>query len=315
MADALVSRSGQVNAAGDPKALFLKVFAGEVHTAFGRESAFRPRHQVRVIANGKSASFPAIGYAQAQYHTPGAEILGQSIKANERVIVIDDQIIAPVFIANIDEAMNHYDVRSIYSNEIGEALAKLYDQNVARAGILAARSPGVVDGVPGGTTSNNAAYANDGTVIWQGIFNAGVTLDGKDVPGSDRNAFIRPVQYALVVMSEKPIHRDLNDSNGSLAMGNIERVNNIALVKTNNLPSANDAANEMVTSHLRADYSPTQVLVAHRSAMGTVQLQDVSLESGYDMRRQGTLMVGKYLVGSDKLRGEAAVELRTGDPA
>lgn len=318
MADALVSRLGQANATGDPKALFLKVFAGEVLTAFDRESAFRPRHMVRVINSGKSASFPITGLAQAQYHTPGQEILGQNIRANERLINIDDMIIAPVFVANIDEAMNHYDVRSIYSNEIGQALAKLYDQNVARAGILAARGASLITGLPGGTQSTNASYANDGTVLWQGIFNAGVTLDQNDVPNSDRSAFIKPVQYALVVMSEKPINTQISgvgEGNGGIATGEVRRVNNIELVKTNNLVSTDDRVNALVNSNLRADFSPTQVLVAHRSAMGTVQLQDVALESGYDMRRQGTLMVGKYLVGQDKLRPEAAVELRSGAPS
>lgn len=316
MADALVSRLGQANATGDPKALFLKVFSGEVLTAFDRQSAFRQRHMVRVINSGRSAQFPVTGLAAAQYHTPGAEILGQNIRANERVINIDDMIIAPVFIANIDEAMNHYDVRSIYSNEIGQALAKLYDQNVARAGILAARGASVVTGLPGGTASTNAAFANDGTVLWQGIFNSGITLDANDVPNADRSAFIRPVQYALVVMSEKPIDTDINpEGNGSIASGTVRRINNIELVKTNNLVSTDDRTNTGVNSNLRADFSPTQVLVAHRGAMGTVQLQDVALESGYDMRRQGTLMVGKYLVGQGALRPEAAVELRSGAPA
>ena len=315
MADALVSRLGQANATGDPKALFLKVFAGEVLTAFDRESAFRQQHMVRVISSGRSAQFPVTGLAAASYHTPGQEILGQSIRANERIINIDDMIIAPVFIANIDEAMNHYDVRSIYSNEIGQALAKLYDQNVARAGILAARGAAAVTGLPGGTQSTLAGYANDGSVLWQGIFNAGVTLDTNDVPGQDRSAFIRPVQYALVVMSEKPINRDISPDNGSIASGMVERINDIAIRKTNNLVSTDDRTAEGINTNLRADFSPTQVLVAHRSAMGTVQLQDVAMESAYDMRRQGTLMVGKYLVGQGALRPEAAVELRSGTPS
>jgi hypothetical protein len=38
------------------------------------------------------------------------------------------------------------------------------------------------------------------------------------------------------------------------------------------------------------------------------------MESAYDIRRQGTLMVGKYLVGHGELRPEAGVELRTGAP-
>jgi hypothetical protein len=65
MANATPSRLGQIDAAGDPQALFLKVFAGEVLTAFNRDSAFRPRHMVRTIASGKSAQFPVTGLASA----------------------------------------------------------------------------------------------------------------------------------------------------------------------------------------------------------------------------------------------------------
>lgn len=316
MANATPTRLGQVNAAGDVDALFLKVFAGEVLTAFDRESAFRPRHLVRVISNGKSAQFPVTGLASAAYHTPGTEITGQTIRHGERIITIDDLLVAPVFIANIDEAKNHYDVRSIYSNEIGQALAKAYDQNVARTGIQNARSAAILDDLSGGTTVNDAQFNTDGTKLWTGIFNAGVTLDSKDIPMNDRFAFLRPVQYALVVQSEKPINRDLNvdENNGSIASGLVQRINNIPLVKTNNLPGADDRANLAIPSNRRADYSVTQALIQHRNAVGTVQLQDVTMESAYDIRRQGTLMVGKYLVGHGPLRPEAGVELRTGNP-
>jgi hypothetical protein len=56
MANATPSRLGQANAAGDVQALFLKVFAGEVLTAFHRESAFRPRH---MVAPSPAASRPS----------------------------------------------------------------------------------------------------------------------------------------------------------------------------------------------------------------------------------------------------------------
>lgn len=47
-----LTRSGQTLGAGDASALFLKVFAGEVLTAFERTSVMMPRHMVRTIANG-----------------------------------------------------------------------------------------------------------------------------------------------------------------------------------------------------------------------------------------------------------------------
>lgn len=315
MSNAVPSRLGQVDGAGATDALFLKIFAGEVLSAFGRTSAFRPRHRVRVIPHGKSASFPLTGRAAAFYHTPGQEILGGVVKHGEKIIVIDDLLISPTFIANVDEAKNHYEVRSIYSNEMGEILAKIYDQNVARVGIINARAAADLAEFAGGAYSEDSDYATDGTKLWKGVFNAGVTLDGKDVPASDRDAFMDAVRYALIVQSEKPINRDLNDPNGSIAQGNVERINSIALVKTNNLPSANDLLNLDIPASRRADFSPTKVLVEHRGAVGTVQLQDVTMESQYDIRRQGTLFVGKYLVGHGGLRPEAGVELRTAAPA
>lgn len=318
MSNAVPSRLGQVDGAGDTRALFLKVFAGEVLSAFHRESAFRPRHTVRQIASGKSAQFPVTGRASAYYHTPGEEILGGVIRANEKLISIEDLLIAPTFIPNIDDAMNHYDVRSIYSGEIGDILARAYDQAVARTSILNARAAANLAELSGGTTANDAAFSTDGTVLWKGIFNAGVTLDGKDIPVGDRSAFVRPVQYALIVQSEKPINFDINQGanpNGSIAVGNVGRINSIEIVKTNNLLSSDDRTNAAIQALRRADYSTTQALIQHRTAVGTVQLQDVTMESEYDMRRQGTLMVGKFLVGHGGLRPEAGVELRTADPA
>jgi len=314
MSNATPSRLGQANGTGATDALFLKVFAGEVLTAFDREAAFKDKHMVRTIAHGKSAQFPVTGLAGASYHTPGTEITGDLLGANERAIVIDDMIISPAFIANIDEAMNHYDVRSIYSNEIGQALAKLYDQNVARAILQAARGSAIIDGLSGGGSDTNAAYATNGTTLYGGIFNALVVLDTKDVPNQDRYVGLRPVQYALVVQSEKPIDFDLNQGanpNGSIAQGTVKLINGGRIFKTNNLPSVDDTANTNIASQLRGDYSGTQAAIFHKGAAGTVQLQDVTMESAYDIRRQGTLMVGKYLVGHDKLRPEAAYELKS----
>ena len=41
---------------------------------------------------------------------------------------------------------------------------------------------------------------------------------------------------------------------------------------------------------------------------------DLAVESEYDIRRQGTLMVAKYAMGHGVLRPESAVELRKLNP-
>ena len=78
MANATVSRLGLVNNTGtDFDALFLKVFSGEVLTAFARNNIFNEQlHSVRTITSGKSAQFPVTGAATAAYHTPGTPLVG-----------------------------------------------------------------------------------------------------------------------------------------------------------------------------------------------------------------------------------------------
>lgn len=55
MANATVSYPGQANLAGDTQALFLKVFGGEVLTAFEETCLAANAHVIRNITHGKSA--------------------------------------------------------------------------------------------------------------------------------------------------------------------------------------------------------------------------------------------------------------------
>ena len=130
MANAAPASIGRVNASGTEDALFLKVFAGEVLTAFERSSVTQGAEMVRAISSGKSASFPVMGRISAAYHTPGAEIVGTDVNHNEKVITINDLLISSAFLSNIEEAKNHWDVRGAYSAEIGRALAFQKDKHV-----------------------------------------------------------------------------------------------------------------------------------------------------------------------------------------
>lgn len=47
-----ISNPGKNLSAGERDALFMKVFSGEVLTAFARNTVMMPRHQVRTIDHG-----------------------------------------------------------------------------------------------------------------------------------------------------------------------------------------------------------------------------------------------------------------------
>jgi hypothetical protein len=307
---------GQINLAGDPQALFLKVFSGLVQNAYDRAVIYQDKVINRTLASGKSAQFPTTGLAGVRYHTPGQEITGATIPMAEKLILLDDLLISDLFIAYIDDLMNHYDVRSNYAHQMGQALARFDDQNMSRIITNAARAAATITGGQAGRQITDADLATDGQKVWSAIFNAGVGLDQSDIPQDGRFAVVDPVRYALALRSEKPINTDLNPGgNGSLASGKLFLINDIPLSKTNNMAQANDIANAMMPAGRQHDYSPTVGQVLHRSAAGTVTMQGMTMQMMEDIRRQGHLMIGKLLKGYGDLRPEAAYELRTAAPA
>lgn len=309
-----VASAGQANGAGDARALYLKLFAGEVLGAFAEANVAMSRSTVRTISAGKSAQFPATWKATAAYHTPGDMIVGQAINNNERVITIDDMLVSSVFLADIDEALSHYDVRSEYSKQCGAALARTMDKNILQVALLAARASATVSGGNGGTILTDASAKTSADALVAQLFEAAQALDEKDVPEGERYCFLKPDQYYLLVnSSSKLIHADYNpSSNGSIASGKVMSVAGIEIVKTNNLPQATVNTGPAAYQGL---FNTVAALVTHRSAVGTVKLVDLAVESDYLLQNLGSLVVAKLAVGHGILRPESAVEIRTGAPA
>jgi hypothetical protein len=309
MADIVISRTGQINLAGDVDALHLKVWSGEVLTAFNAACVYQDKHVVREIQSGKSAQFPATGKITASYHTPGTQLTGTPIAHNERVIVIDDVLLANVFIADIDEAKNHYDVRSEYTRQLGEALASAYDKNVARNAILAARAAATITGEAGGTVINGGVNVkSDGALIKAALFASAQKLDENNIPEGDRFAFVRPVTYYAAAATTDLINKDWG-GRGSLADGKIETVAGITVVKSNHVPQSNENAETAIPAKYRGDFSKTGFHIMHRSAVGTVRLMNLSMQSEYLTLFQATNLVARNAVGHGPLRPEAAIEV------
>jgi hypothetical protein len=309
MADATPLRIGQVNGAGDASALFLKVFSGEVMTAFETASVTRDKHLIRTIGSGRSAAFPATWKVSGGYHTPGAEIVGQASNVNERLITIDGLLLSSVFIPNIDEAMNHYDYRSIYSRECGIFLGTTWDRNVLQVATLAARASATVTGAFGGTSLTNVNYKTVAADIISGHYAAAQTFAEKDAPTfSERTSFMRPAQYYLLTQVDALVDRDYTGGNGDKAKAEVLRIAGIKLQMTNNLPTTNITTGPAA---YQGNFTNTAFTIFTPDAVGTVKLMDLQSEMAYDIRRQGTLVVAKYLMGHGILRPECSVEGKT----
>ena len=145
---AVQGRVGSNKFNSDTTGLFLKKFAGEVMTVFDEKNIMKPLHTIRTISKGKSAQFPVIGTAKAGYYTPGTDILDNAVgsgtdaggginnmQQTEVLIHIDKVLMSSTFIASIDELVSHFDVRSPYTHQLGEALANQFDKNVLKVAV------------------------------------------------------------------------------------------------------------------------------------------------------------------------------------
>ena len=329
------SRLGQINGANDAQALFLKVFSGEILTTFEEMNVMKGLHTIRTISNGKSAQFPVTGIATAKYHTAGENIADadnsylSTVKHAEKVITIDDVLLASSFIANIDELKNHYDVRSIYAKELGKALAKRFDVATMKTLVAAARSATTISGGKAGIAIDGGEAADfSAAVIQEKLFEAAQKLDENDIPNDgQRYAILKPADYYKLLQSgEEVINRDFG-GRGDVATGALPMVAGLRIFKSNHLSDVavaeasqdqdDDSSNNDVFggsgTGYNGDLSKTFIIGGHPSAVGTVKLLDLATESDYKLELQGTLFVAKYAMGHGVLRPEAAFEIKDAD--
>ena len=325
MANASPVKFGNVNSGSTrDDALFLKVFAGEVITSFDRASKTAGADMVRSISNGKSASFPVLGRVGASYHAVGTEITGSDVNSNEKVITINDLLISSVFVSNIEEAKNHWDVRSAYSTEMGRALSFQKDKHILQT--IGQASLTTTPNVTGGDTTSNItntgiASATDATAanaMIDAIFAAAKELDANYVPSEGRKCFMRLEEYYKLANATNAVNVDFSGgANGGVASGKVTKIAGIELVPVPHFVASNVTSGTDAGSATNGGSTPQAVnlsnfvaLVSHPSAVGTVKLMDLAVEKEYDIRRQGTLMVAKYSMGHGVLRPEAAVGIK-----
>lgn len=322
------ANQGKGQSPADKLALFLKVFGGEVLTAFKRRSVTMDKHMVRTIQSGKSAQFPVMGRTAGFYLAPGEDIDDKQgdIKHTEKVITIDGLLVSAVMIFDIEDAMNHYDVSSEYSAQLGEALAIAADGAVmaemAKLCNLPAASDENIEGLGRASVLEVGTQADldDPEVLGKAVLKqlalARAKLTNNYVPAGDRYFYTTPETYSAILTALMP-----NAANYAALIdpesGNIRNVMGFVIIEVphlvvggagDTLAGANQkhAFPATATGDVRVAKDNVVGLFNHRSAVGTVKLKDMALERARRANYQGDQIIGKYAMGHDGLRPEAA---------
>ena len=343
-----VSRLGAANGGTNKRDLFLKQFSGEVLTSFEEKNIAMPLHRVRTINSGKSAQFPSIGVIDAGYHSAGQTILGDSVNHSEVTVTVDDLLVSAAFVPKIDEAMNHYEVRSTYSKEMGNALANAADKNIFSTILKAATTVSggdqagywahadfstlnAEDPDAGGALTSTAGIIDTdtgdtvatGQQIVDAVFKGLQKFDEHNVTG-EKFLVLTPEAYYLLfgVQANTIVNTAMNrdaGGNGSVASGLAPTIGGVKVLMSNHLPTGAQSTPTPLSTALNSGearntaYEATvpnlKGLLFTKDAAATVKLLDLGVESEYQIDRQGTLMVAKYAMGHNVLRGKSAIAI------
>ena len=244
--------NGAISNTTERRALYLKLFSGELFKGFQHNTIARDLVMKRTLKNGKSLQFIYTGRTTAEYHTPGNSILGNGDSAPpvaEKTITVDDLLISSAFVYELDETLAHYDLRGEISRKIGYALAEKYDRKIFQAVTKAARKASPITKTnyvePGGTqiqltrsgvTDGTAAY--DAQCLINGFYDAAAALDEKGVSTEGRVGVLNPRQYYELIQQVGEnglVNRDEQGTARQKGQGIVE-IAGIKIYKSMNIP-------------------------------------------------------------------------------
>ena len=247
---AQLTRPGSENGGADARALYLKLFSGEMFKGFQNNTIARDLVMKRTLKNGKSLQFIYTGRTTSEFHTPGQSILGNDQSAPpvaEKTITCDDLLISSAFVYELDEVLSHYDLRSEISRKIGYALAEKYDRYIFRAITRGARKASPVSmsnfEEPGGTQVRVGASANESdaysaTALVDAFYDAAAAMDEKGVSQDGRVGILNPRQYYSLIQQVGEnglVNRDEQGSSRQRGNGIVE-IAGIKIYKSMNIP-------------------------------------------------------------------------------
>lgn len=279
-----------------------------------------------------------MGRTSARYLKQGESLdTGRKdIKHAEKVITIDGLLATDVLIYDIEDAMNHYDVRSEYSKQMGEALALAADvANYAEmAKLINKRTPAAANENIAGLGASPMAIvgvkdltdsAKIGEYVIQALTIMRAEFTKRYVPTGDRTFFTSPDVYSAILAALMP-----NAANYAALIdpetGNIRNVMGFEIVETphmtkqlvDNPADAFDGVGHVfpatgvdvatwgtATGAVKMGADNVCGIAMHRSAIATLKLKDMALERARRPEYQADQIIAKYAMGHGGLRPEA----------
>lgn len=316
--------------------LALKVYA-ETLAAFERKNVFMELITKQTITNGKAAQFivngrgadstisATTGLPTGTAGATGGEVQTHALGANQRdgasqMVVTERTILTerPLFVRkqldNYEEKMAHYNIRSMITGQNGSTMSNFLDRRILveldLATAAAATDTQYASGAVFETliTTGSTAEAK-GDAIVSALFAALAIVDGKDQIGEQRYFVTNNTNYYNLLLSQKAVNRDFNaGDNGSIADGNVFRIGDTIILRSNNLSDA--LAPNATTVSGQGDTLSGYLFT--RDVIGMVELMGLQTKEWFDNDYDETVMKAQLAMGCDVLNPGSLVAITSG---
>lgn len=249
------------------------------------------------IIGGKHDETDVLEYADTNVQiavTPGTQ--------DERTITIGRPQYVARRVPQFEEKIAHYDIRSMYTTQMGEALAHKVDRAIFLEIDNAAKGTGLAGNPDGNTVTNTvifsgSAVTDKGDALAEAIFEAAAALRVNDDMG-EAYVVVSPTNYSYLVQSGQAVNADFTNGNGGFDTGVVRQVGGVTVLQSNNLPTWVTTTNQL------------EGLVFTRQAAGVLEL--IGMQTSQDTQidfLDATLMTAYYAYGFGILRPESAVRI------
>jgi hypothetical protein len=257
--------------------LALKIYA-ETLSAFNRKNVFMEAITKQTIKAGKSAQFivdtrgveadvenivagtagtiaaNAMNAGVVRTHGLGVDsrTLASDVLIGERTITVERPKIIRKNIDDFDAQIVPYNTRAIATGQAGSSMASYVDKRVIYEMDKAMVTTALVDtnngsiqvqdvasNVYSSAISAGATRELKGDAIVEAMFTGLEQFEGKDQTGAERMFVVNNENYYNILLSQKAVNRDFNSGdNGSIATGNVFKIGDTVILKSNNFYSA-----------------------------------------------------------------------------
>ena len=334
-----------VNDAGK---LWLPIWSGEVLHAYDEYRMFEPMVTSKSIDSGRTIEFPITGTVALKPAWSAGEYLvgGEDAASSQFLIELDKRPMAAHFeLDNVDLMITQWEYRQELARQAGQTLANARDKQIARY-VAFAGAVGLVSGDPRsglslpapGQISDAADDAAAALELLQAIEDYCVDLQENDVPVGAAYCAVTPRLFqqirrlgvaeagldaaasAAAARNMQPMFGGVAEA-GGLGAQFTQGMNSLSdsltymgvtIVKSNHIPTANDAASAGVCSVGEGRYGATfgdagvRALMWQPEAVASIRKTGLVVDTEDDIRRNTTFTVASMMGGTGVLKPELA---------